>query len=56
MTTKKGKKGRKPPAQVQSARVDLLFPPDLKERAKAAAKADGRSLNNWIVRLVDANC
>ncbi|MDE2099688.1 MAG: hypothetical protein KGL39_20715 [Patescibacteria group bacterium] len=34
-------------------RYPLEFrPPDLRERADRAAKAEGRSLNNWINRLI----
>ena len=56
MVKKRGKKHRKPVADIKSARVELRFTQDLKERAEAAAKEDGRSLNSWIVRLVGENC
>lgn len=29
------------------------FPPGLKERAADAARRDGRSLSNWIIRLIE---
>jgi predicted DNA-binding protein len=31
----------------------LRFPPDLKAKAEAAAKADGRTLNNWLITLIE---
>lgn len=36
-----------------SDRYVISFPPGLKERAEALAKADGRTLNNWLVRLTE---
>jgi predicted HicB family RNase H-like nuclease len=32
--------------------VHLRLPDDLHEKAKAAAEADDRSLNSWLVSLV----
>jgi predicted DNA-binding protein len=36
-----------------SIRYVISFPPGLKERAEALAKADGRPLNNWLVRVIE---
>lgn len=32
--------------------VNLRLPDDLRERAKAAAAADDRSLNSWLIAVV----
>lgn len=32
--------------------TSLRIPEDLKERAQELAERDGRSLSNWIVRLI----
>ncbi len=32
--------------------VNVRIQPELKEKARALAKADGRSLSNWIRRLI----
>lgn len=32
--------------------LNLRLPSDLHQFAKAAARSDGRSLNNWILKLI----
>jgi predicted HicB family RNase H-like nuclease len=34
----------------------LFLPPELKSRLAAAAKQDDRSMNNFVVRLIEAAC
>jgi hypothetical protein len=36
--------------------LNLRLPDDLHQFAKAAARSDGRSLNNWILKLIWEGC
>jgi predicted HicB family RNase H-like nuclease len=33
--------------------LNLRIEPDLKKRAKKLAEEDGRSLSNWVTRLIE---
>lgn len=37
-------------------RVNIRISPDLKKRATKAAEKEGRSLSNFIIRLLEENC
>jgi len=32
--------------------INIRIDPDLKKRAKRLAEADGRSLSNWVIKLI----
>lgn len=40
--------------KIGSNRYVVSFPPGLKEKAEVLAQTDGRTLNNWIMRLIEA--
>lgn len=35
--------------------INIRIDPDLKKRAKKLAEADGRSLSNWVIKLIASN-
>lgn len=43
------------PLKEGSNRYVVSFPPGLKEKAEVLAQANGRTLNNWIVWLIESN-
>jgi predicted HicB family RNase H-like nuclease len=42
----------KPPSAVKTAIITVRIDPELKERARAAAAADWRTLSQWIELLI----
>jgi predicted HicB family RNase H-like nuclease len=34
--------------------LNIRIEPDLKKKAKKLAEADGRSLSNWVTKLIDS--
>lgn len=42
-----------PMKRVKIAQIHLQIKPELAERIKAAAKADGRTVTNWIKQAIE---
>ena len=43
-----------PPSMSKTKLLNIRIDPDLKKKAKKLAEADGRSLSNWVTKLISA--
>lgn len=52
MTKRPTRKNVRTVATSDGERLHIRIPPDLKEVAKELAEEDGRTLSNWMLRLI----